>query len=107
MIRETVIEIFLRIEKMTAIGEVENPAVVQRPTEASKVKEQASATEKAVKEKKPRAPKEKKPKSAKAVTHPPYFQVFFINSSIDKAVLFIIILPMFIVYRSYNLQIST
>nr|AAF64525.1 histone H1 variant [Solanum chilense] len=55
---------------MTAIGEA-----VQRQTEASKVKEQAPATEKAVKEKKPRAPKEKKPKSAKAVTHPPYFQM--------------------------------
>ncbi|XP_049384149.1 histone H1 [Solanum stenotomum] len=60
---------------MMAIGEVENPAVVQPSTEAVKVKEQAPATKKPVKEKKPRVPKEKKPKSAKAVTHPPYFQM--------------------------------
>lgn len=90
---------------MSATGEVENPAVVQPPAEAPKVKEQAPATQKPVKEKKPRAPREKKPKSAKTVTHPPYFQVF-INLTIAKAVLFIFILPIFIEYILFNLQIS-
>lgn len=87
---------------MTAIGEVENPAVVQPSTEAAKVNEQAPATKKPVKEKKPRAPKEKKPKSAKAVTHPPYFQVFL---SIHRSIWLCFSL-LFCRY-SFNLQIST
>ncbi|KAF3658109.1 Histone H1 [Capsicum baccatum] len=62
----------VRIVKMSATGEVENPAVVMPPVEAPKVEKQAPATGKPVKEKKPRA---KKAKSAKTVTHPPYFQM--------------------------------
>lgn len=59
-------------------------------TEGEAVTEQQPAAEepekvvtekkaKAAKEKKPKAPKEKKPKQSKTLSHPPYFQVFFVN----------------------------
>ncbi|KAI8541179.1 hypothetical protein RHMOL_Rhmol08G0041300 [Rhododendron molle] len=69
---------------MSAIGEVDSLAVEQPAAEEATVGEQQpQVAEKAVKEKKPKAPKERKPKvpkekkarAPKTASHPPYFQM--------------------------------